>query len=257
MTEEIYKVEKLFFEWNKNSNYILENVSFSIKKGAFTMIIGKNGSGKTTLLKLLANFFHPGHGKIYFYGKETKSIKRGDFAKQVAYVAQNPDEKIPITVKEVVNLGNFPNQTFFHSNDRELNKRLIESLEITETIDFQDRFFPSLSGGEKQKVMIARALCQNTSVILLDEPTSSLDIKNKVEIMKLLQSFVKKKNISLVLVSHNLNLVSNFADEVILLHNKNVIYGNNKMIMKPNQLQKAFETEISMIKHENKTIFFY
>ena len=254
---DLYNIKNITFKWNKISNYIFKNVTFSIKKNLITAIIGKNGSGKTTLLKLLANFLYPTSGQIYLNNNDIINIKKKDFAQQIAYVAQNTNERIPLPVKEIVKLGNLPNQNIFNTNDKIFNNKTLDSLKTTGILHLKNRYFSTLSGGEKQKVMITRALCQNTKAILLDEPTSSLDIKNKIEIMKLLKSLGERKKISIIFVSHNLNLISEFANNVILLHNKNIECGEKKSILQPSKLQKAFETKINMTKEKNKTIFFY
>ena len=206
----VFDVKKINFRWNKKNRLIIKDCSFKIKKGTLTSIIGINGSGKSTLIKLLANFIPVGSGNILFFNKEITNYKGKELAKRLSYVSQNPNENIPLTVNEIVKLGNYPYYNFFDSNFIEENKRLKFALEITEIGHLKHRFFDSLSGGEKQKVMVARAVCQSYEVLLLDEPTSSLDLKNKIEIMILLRKLVKEKQSTIIMISHDLSLIKIF-----------------------------------------------
>lgn len=256
MKEHIYRIKNLYFSFNKKPPYIIESANLEVRGNRLTAIVGINGSGKSTLLKLLINFLSPSKGDIEFMNKPLAKIPPGVLSKRVSYVGQNPNEEIPLTVEEVVNLGNFPYESFFFSPKTDSKKNLENAIEITKIERLRNKFFTNLSIGEKQKVMIARAACQNTRVILLDEPTSSLDIKNEVEIMKLLRILVKEKMKSVILISHNLNLVSQYADDIIFFDNGKIYSGENKNIFTSTNLSSAFNVDIRETVVDDKKIFY-
>lgn len=253
----IYTVQDLSFRWTENSKYLFKNLNLSIEKGNLTAIIGKNGTGKTTLLKLLASLINPSSGTISLNKIDIRSMSRKQIAKNIAYVSQDPNENISIKVREMVNLGNFPNRKFFNTNERSLKDNVKHSLNITKTSHLAERFYNTLSGGEKQKVMISRALCQQTNIILLDEPTSSLDIKNKIEILGLLSKLAQKQNLTIITISHDLNLVLKYADNIMIMSKNNILHGKNAEIMTIQNLNNAFETKIKIVKIKKDKVIYY
>jgi len=258
--DKLFKIENLNFKWKGNSKYLFDNVNFSIEKNRLTSIIGKNGSGKTTLLKLLAKILEPTNGKIILNEKDISNLPLKELAACISYVEQNLSNDIPLLVQEVVALGNILlNDTIFNYNN-DKNRRKKEQLEkaiaLTKIEHLIDKPFNKLSGGEKQKVLIARAVCQSTKIILLDEPTSFLDIKNQFETMELLHSFVKKEDMNIILISHNLNLVSNYSDNILIIKD-GIVYSDTKdLLLKEEYLDKTFDTKIEQYKIGNKKIFF-
>ncbi|HOV15301.1 MAG TPA: ABC transporter ATP-binding protein [Spirochaetota bacterium] len=256
MNEYIYQIKNLNFAFNKKSQLIIENANLSIKKSKLTAIVGVNGSGKSTFLKLLINFLSPLSGDIIFLNKNLKDIEQKNLSRHIAYVSQNPNENIPLTVDEVINFGNYPYENLIFRDKPHFKENLNNALKITRTEHLKDKLFTNLSIGEKQKVMIARAICQNTQVILLDEPTSSLDIKNEVEIMRMLKQFVIEKKISIILICHNLNLISQYADEIIFINDKKITYGTKEILFNENNLSNIFNTNIHEITIEDKKIFY-
>jgi iron complex transport system ATP-binding protein len=220
---QIFKVENLNFRWNKTIHPILSDCSFEIEKGSLTSIIGPNGSGKSTLVKILAGLINADSGEIIFSDQNIKKYKSKELAKELSFVEQNVNENIPLTVNELVNLGNYPYFDFFNSHSREEKKRLEFALDITGIKQFKERYFNSLSGGEKQKVMIARAVCQSYKVLVFDEPTSSLDLKNKIETMILLKKLIEEKQSTIIMISHDLGLVKKFSSNICYIKNGKVI----------------------------------
>ncbi len=256
MSEYIYKINNLSFGFDRIKPPIIENVNINIKRGKLTTILGINGSGKSTLLKLLINQLTPDIGEILFLNKNIQKIGQKKLSTHISYVGQNPNENIPLTVEEVVNFGNHPYEHLFFRDAPHFKENLQNALLISGTHSLKDRLFTQLSIGQKQKVMVARAVCQNTDVILLDEPTSSLDIKNEVEIMDMLKKLVIDKKKSIVLICHNLNLVSKYADEVIFIKDRNVKTGEKETLFSAKELSNIFDTKIDEINKDGTRIFY-
>jgi iron complex transport system ATP-binding protein len=193
---------------------ILSGLTLEIKSGEFTSIVGVNGSGKTTLLRLLYRALNCDSGKIELGGEELTQIRPKTFARQVAVVAQDSETEFDFTVEEVVSVGRVPHSSNIIGYSRMDREKVRESLGQVGMLNFLDRKFSTLSGGEKKRVQIARALAQEPQVLLLDEPTNHLDIKQQFEIL----SLVKSLGITVVAVLHDLNLVAKYSNKVILIN---------------------------------------
>ena len=257
--DKLFKIENLSFKWKESNSYLFNNINFDIEKNRLTSIIGKNGSGKTTLLKLLSRILDPTNGKIILDEKDISTISLKELATNISYVEQNLSNDIPLLVKEVVSLGNIllNDPIFNYNTDKNRQKEQFErAIFLTKIESLIDKPFNRLSGGEKQKVLIARAICQSTKIILLDEPTSFLDIKNQFETMELLDSFVKKEGMSVILISHNLNLVSNYSDNILIIKDGIVYSDTKELLLKNEYLDKTFDTKIEQYNIGNKKIFF-
>lgn len=203
--------------YSYNDISAVKDLSFRIEKGSFIAIAGPNGSGKTTLLKMMSGLVRPGTGSVFFYGKDIKTIRRRDIARKSAWVPQSPEPVFGYRVKDLVMMGRAPHQGFLGLETRLDRKIANESMEQTDTLDLKDRFLTDLSGGELQRVFIARALCQSDELLLLDEPTSSLDPAHQIQIMNVLKELAKKRGSTIVMVSHDLNLCSSFAESLMLM----------------------------------------
>ena len=195
----------------------LKGVSLQVERGEFFAIIGPNGSGKTTLLRSLAGTISPDRGTIRILGRDLQEYTRRDLARNVALVPQLPDQDFTFTVREVVLMGRSPHLGLLgleSGRDQDIARR---SMEATRIEHLAQRRMHQLSGGEKQRVMIARALAQDPQIMLLDEPTSSLDLAHQIRIMDLLERLKKELGITVVMVAHDLNLAALYADRLLLL----------------------------------------
>lgn len=194
---------------------IIEDMNISIPKGKFSIIIGANGCGKSTLLKTIARIVKPRSGEVFINNKNIKDQKPKKIAKQVAVLPQSPVCPSGLTVRELIGYGRFPHQKAiggFTAHD----KQVIDwALEETGLKDLADRPVESLSGGQRQRAWIAMTLAQETEIILLDEPTTYLDMSYQLEILLLLQRLNKERNITIVTVLHELNNACRFADNII------------------------------------------
>lgn len=196
---------------------VLTDVSFAIGAGELVALIGPNGSGKTTLLKLLLGLLPPKTGQVILRDRPLFTYPVKERAKQVAYVSQQPALTFPMTAFELVSLGRYPHVSRFNYSRADV--AVVETaLRETDSVHLKHRRFNSLSGGEKQKILIARALAQSTQVLLLDEPTLHLDLYYQLQILTALKNLCARQRMTVITVLHDVNLVSLFADKALLLN---------------------------------------
>ncbi len=210
------RAEDLSFRYD--NDWVLRDLAFSIQKGDFLGIVGPNGTGKTTLLKLLYRLISPQKGRVLIDGKEIAQMTRQEISKKIAVVSQETQINFPFVALEIVLMGRSPHLKglqFEKKVDFEIARKAMEQ---TDTLQVADRPFNELSGGEKQRVFIARALAQETDSILFDEPTANLDIRHQVHFYDLMTSLNMEKGITIVAVSHDINLASEFCQKILLLH---------------------------------------
>ncbi len=196
---------------------VLRSLSFSIEKGDFFIIIGPNGSGKTTLMKLMAGILRPQKGQIEILGLPNRSYTPKALARAVAFVPQRLPVDLPFTAGEAVLLGRAPYQGALGiERDRDL-EIANQAMQFTEVDHLNRLNISQLSGGELQRVFIARAICQEPEIMLLDEPTASLDLAHQVKVMDLMEKLKREKGITVIMVSHDVNLAAMYGNQVLLL----------------------------------------
>jgi len=197
---------------------VIKDVSFSVQSASFTGIIGPNGAGKTTLLKSISRIIRPSRGEIYFQGRDIFDFKIKELARAVAVIPQSLQIPFSFTVEEFVNMGRFSRLGRFQRFGRYDREAVAGALFLTDTLELKERKINELSEGEKQRVIIAQGLAQEPQLLLLDEPTSHLDITHQVQILNLLKHLSVQNNLTVLIVLHDLNLASEFCKELILLH---------------------------------------
>jgi iron complex transport system ATP-binding protein len=196
---------------------ILHNLDFAVAPGSFFIIIGPNGSGKTTLLKLLAGLLPLQTGRIDVHQRSIKAYSARRLAQQVAYVPQAVSVEFPFRVLQVVLMGRAPHLGVLgFESDRDVAVAR-QAMESTDVAHLADRRLDQISGGEQQRVYIARAICQQPRIILMDEPTASLDMAHQLRMMDLMERLKTDQNLTVVMVSHDLNLAAMYADQILLL----------------------------------------
>ena len=208
-------VKELQFAYSQKQ--VLHDLSLHLEKGDFCAIVGPNGSGKTTLLKLMTGLLQPQGGSVQVGGQPLNSLSAMEKARLMAYVAQRQDVVFDFSVFDTVLMGRNPHQSRWEtasSHDMEVVERV---LQLTGLTDYRSRMLTELSGGEVQRVMIARAMAQQTPVILLDEPLSNLDITYQFEVMDILQNLNKQNNTTVVIILHDLSFVKKYAHKVLML----------------------------------------
>lgn len=251
MVENSYSVENLNFKYDNGKN-ILDNLSLNFKKGKITGIIGPNGSGKTTLIKNLSRILNPNSGKLYLFGKELTKYKQKELALNTGVVFQERESEFQFTVFDIVMMGRYPYKKKFELESAEDYSVVVDALEKTNTYHYRNRYLDELSGGEKQRVMIARALAQEPKVLILDEPISHLDLHYQVEILRMIQDLAKVKEMSIIIILHDLNFAYKFCDQLILLRNGNLYKeGKPEEVITRENINKVYHVDIEIIK-DNK-----
>jgi len=238
-------------QFNYGNNLVLKDVSFEIKKGSFTSIIGPNGSGKSTLLKNLINLYDFQFGNILIEGKDIKQIKKKDLAKKISLVPQDTSINYDFTVEDIVMMGRYPYKRRFEGENDYDYKIVKQSLLMTNTLDLKDRPITQISSGERQRVVIAKALAQQSSIIILDEPTSNLDINHQIEILHLLKSLNQNQGTTVILVIHDINLAGRYSDEIILLHNGQILdMGKPEKVITKTNIKKTYNIDVAIEKNK-------
>lgn len=244
----VIKIDRLSFKYDKE---ILKNISVDIEAGAFVSLLGINGAGKSTLLKNLNQILSPYKGTIYIRGENLKHMKRSQLAKKMAYVSQQ-NEAPQNTVFDSILIGRVPYiKGKATKEDYAMVQEIIGRLNLN---DYAMREATSLSGGEFQKVVLARALAQEPEILLLDEPTSNLDIRNQVEVMKLMKQYCKDKQISVIVSIHDMNLSLQFSDKYLMLKDGEVFkYGSKEIVTREN-IRTVYGLDVDILKYKNRKI---
>ena len=244
-------IENTTFSYGLSEENLLDGINLNIEKGKFIGILGPNGCGKSTLLKVILKYLNPKEGIIKIENKELKEYTQSELAEILSFVPQKSSLTMPLTVEDVVYMGRVPyiknRWTGFDREDREKVEKIMQMLKIDK---FKNRVVFSLSGGEFQRVLLARALAQNTNIMLLDEPTSALDMNYALEIMKLTSYFVQNESLTAVMVLHDLNLASMYCDSIILLKNGKIAYeGTPKELFRPEILEEIYGFNCEVIEN--------
>lgn len=227
---------------------IVKDLNLEIPKGKITTIIGANGCGKSTILKTLARIIKPKSGSIYINDKELNSQDSKELAKAMAVLPQSPQAPSGLTVEELISYGRFPHQKGFGKLKDEDKDIINWALEKTRILEFRDRPIEALSGGQRQRAWIAMALAQETDILLLDEPTTYLDLAHQLEVLKLLEELNKKEGRTIVMVIHELNNAARFADHMIgVKKGKIVCQGTAHEVMTKENLREIFNIDAAII----------
>lgn len=230
---------------------VLQNVSFTLAPGQFLAILGNNGVGKSTLLKCINGILKPDSGEVLLDGENLLKLSGREIARRTAFVSQSVPA-MQMTVHDTVMLGRRPYMKWgFTEQDHGIVHDAMDRLELDA---IRGRFLNQLSGGQRQKVMLARALAQQPKVLLLDEPTSSLDVKNQYQVLKLVQGFCRKDGLSAIVVIHDLNLALRFCDRFVLLKDGAVYRTGDKTILDAQALRDVYGVDGSVLEIENQNM---
>lgn len=237
---------------NLNISYgnidIVKDLNLEIPKGKITTIIGSNGCGKSTILKTIARIIKPKSGDIYVNNKNIKEQNPKDLAKMMAVLPQSPQAPSGLTVEELIAYGRFPHQKGFGKLKKEDNDIVTWALKSTGIEEFRDRPINDLSGGQRQRAWIAMALAQQTDILILDEPTTYLDLAHQLEVLKLLEELNKKQGTTIVMVIHELNNAARFADHMIgVKKGKIVCEGSSYEVMTKENLRELFNIDAEIV----------
>jgi len=241
----LLEIRNLWSGYNKKN--ILKGINFLVKKGEFWGLIGPNGSGKTTLLKSITKILPARKGNIFYDKKDIVEIPAKQLAQKIAVVPQVSVFHFSFAVEDFVLLGRIPYLPRFYLEGKNDYRIAEEAMQLTETISFRRRRINELSEGEKQRVVIARSLAQKPTLLLLDEPAAHLDIKHQLDIFNLLKRLNREKGITIILVSHDLNLASQYASHLILLHKGKVFaQGSPKEIINKKNIWEVYKVKVKV-----------
>ena len=237
------KVENISINYGNSA--VVSEVSFALEAGEIIALLGANGAGKTTLLKSLNLGLRTAKGAILLDEKLLEDYSRREIAQKIAVIAQETETKFPVSVLEFVLAGRFAQGAAFGWETAEDLQIAVGCLEMCDLADYESRLMNRLSGGERQRVVLARALATQAKILLLDEPTANLDLAHQALMFRLIKERCASFDSSAIVITHDLNLASEFADEIILLENgKIAAKGKPEQVLTEDNLQKVFGVKV-------------
>jgi len=244
----VFELDKVCYKYN--GSLVLHEISLQIPKGRITGIIGPNGSGKTTLLKVLSGVNKPCSGQVLLNNIPLREYSRQEIARQIAFLEQNNTSSLPFTVREVVEMGRYPwvkPLAPLSQKDKEVIDYALACFDLTAK---QNKIADKLSGGERQLVSLARAMAQEPQILLLDEPTTYLDIGHQSMVMEYLRKWHKELGTTIIMVIHDLNLSSQYCDHLIVLEEGRFAKaGGKEEVLCEELIAKTYKANFSMIRH--------
>jgi len=241
----ILEISGINFSFDKRE--VLVNVGLAAERGEVVGIIGQNGCGKTTLLRCINSSLTPQSGDVSIDGVPVSSMSKREIAKKIAFVTQSTNITFPFSVYDTVMMGRY-SRVDDEGREKDSDvKAVFQAMKDTSTLKFADRSVNELSGGERRRVMIARALAQEPEILLLDEPTLHLDINHQFDLMELIKELAGEKKILVLIVTHDIILAARYCDRIVIMQNKQIHrIGDAIKVMLPENLKDAFmiETEV-------------
>ena len=231
------------------NNPVIKKINFELKHNEWIGIIGANGSGKSTLLKGILKFIPTLSGDIYFLNNSLKNYSRNNLSRKIAYLPQKLNSNLNITVQELISLGRSPYKNFwdFNSNDEDL-KIIDEAIQIMDLKELKNKFLNELSGGQSQRAFLAMTIAQNTNILLLDEPTTFLDINYQIKFLESLKDLIQIKKLSIITVLHDINLAARFCDRIAILKEGKLIDINiPKKVLNNKNFKNGFDIDSHII----------
>jgi iron complex transport system ATP-binding protein len=247
------RTEGVDFYYYENDGLVLRGVSLELGAGELVGLIGPNGSGKTTLLRVLSGLLVPNRGKIYLDGQDLCAFDRRQIAQRVAVVPQELTMPFAFSAYEMVMMGRTPHvRPILGAGPRD-RQVVADKMELTATSALVERPFNELSGGEKQRVIIAMALAQEPDILLLDEPTVHLDINHQVEILELIKRLNRQENLTVLATMHDLNLAALYFDRLVLLDEGQVVAnGSPAEVLREESIRQVFQAEVQVQEHPTR-----
>ena len=223
---------------------VIDDLSMDLQPGFFYGILGPNGSGKTTLLDLLSGHRQPSAGRIRYRDRELSAYPRKQLAREMALVPQNFYVNFPFRVREIVMMGRYPHIPRFRPPSEKDERIVADAMSAAQITEYAGRFVTELSGGEKQRVVFARALAQQTPLLLLDEATSSMDIHHSIHTLNLVAQQVKSNKQTALAVMQDINLAGMYCEHLIFMkHGRIVCHGPTQQVLEPDTIRRVFEVE--------------
>lgn len=246
--DEVVRVENLFFQYHGRP--VLENIEFVIKKGSFTGLVGPNGSGKSTLIKLILGLLKKDRGNIYLFSTPLHQFKQWSKIGYVSQKANSFNSGFPATVFEVVAMGLYGKLGMFRFLRKKEKEKIDEALDTVGMLPFKKRPIGELSGGQQQRVFIARALVSEPEFLILDEPTVGVDAKSVQKFYQLLRNLNKEKDITLLLVTHDIGVMTRYVTDVLCL-NKTLHFHGTAEDFEMSDLSDVYKHDVQLLTHEH------
>ena len=247
------RVDNLFFAYDKDD--IIKGISFEIKDNKITTLMGANGCGKSTLFQLLTKNLKPREGSVFLDQRDIKDIRLKEFAQNVAIVHQYNTAPPDLPVHSLIAYGRIPFfKHFAKAQDKDKDKEIVDwALEVTDMSELKNRRMGQLSGGQRQRAWIAMALAQQPKILLLDEPTTYLDVKFQIEILRLIKSLNKDYSMTIVMVLHDINQAIYYSDEIIGMKKGNILFqGNPSEVITEESIQDMYGIHLKLSNVENQ-----
>ena len=247
------RVDNLFFAYDKDD--IIKGISFEIKDNKITTLMGANGCGKSTLFQLLTKNLKPREGSVFLDQRDIKDIRLTEFAQNVAIVHQYNTAPPDLPVHSLIAYGRIPFfKHFAKAQDKDKDKEIVDwALEVTDMSELKNRRMGQLSGGQRQRAWIAMALAQQPKILLLDEPTTYLDVKFQIEILRLIKSLNKDYSMTIVMVLHDINQAIYYSDEIIGMKKGNILFqGNPSEVITEESIQDMYGIHLKVSNVENQ-----
>lgn len=256
-TKQTLEIKELTWKPDKDGDAILQEISGKMEAGGFYGILGPNGSGKTSLIRHILRFLGSKEGAIWLEEKDIQKFGRNELAKKMAFVPQNTTMEVQFSVEEIVAMGRAPYQKRFDTLKKADYEVVERAMKQTNTWEFREKSFSQLSGGEAQRVLIARAIAQQTKWLILDEPISHLDIRHQVDLMETLKKLNEEDDTTIIAILHDLNLAAAYCKKVILMKNGS-IYADGKMeeVLTSDNLQAVYDMEFMIQEQPNTQRYF-
>lgn len=246
MSENMIRIDIEGIEFGYSANPVLKNINLSVNGPQLLSIIGPNGVGKSTLIHCINKILTPNKGTVFIDGSDVDSISLKNLAKKVGYVPYSSSDAFPLSVVDTVMMGRHP-----HSNWKSLDKDLQIVYDTLKLIDIEHlamRSFDELSAGQHQKVMLARGLVQEPKILLLDEPTSNLDIKHQMEVTRIMRELSQDKGILVIMISHDLNIAAKYSDNMIMLYDGGIYAaGTPEEVLTSENIKNVYGVESDVI----------
>jgi iron complex transport system ATP-binding protein len=255
---ELYKAVDLGFFYPDDPSFGLKGIRFSVREGESVGFLGPNGAGKSTLLRILAGLLHPTSGRVDLQGRPLRDLPLRERAKKIAYLPQSVQFTFPMRVGDIVEMGRHPYLGRLRSMTREDRAACQKALASCDALHLVDRSFDGISGGEKQRVLLASALAQTPRVLLLDEPTHSLDLSHQADLLRILRQLQKEEGLTLLLATHDLNLAASCLEKVVLMKDGRIdSQGAPSKALTPAKVRSLFGARVAGLRAADGTRRFF
>lgn len=253
----LFEIQNLSFRYPSHSGFELHPTTLSVEKGGLVGLLGPNGAGKSTLLKLMVGLARPQQGRVLLEGRPLHDLPVRERARKIAYVPQGLHFTFPLTVMEIVEMGRHPYVGRFQpltAKDRAVCER---ALSLCDALDFKGRSYAELSGGERQRVLLASALAQTPRVLLLDEPTLSLDLSHQILLFEIIRKLHREEGLTVVVATHELNLAGRFLDRLVLMKDGKVFaQGGPEKVLTPANIEAVLGVAVDKLSHKGDFPYF-